>query len=174
MLIRTTVSPNVLIKKGVLEVNPDYDLNNLEDLNIAISTKVNNTSWAYIYLPAALYKSTIDLTDFLAVYHMFYLGLKSYSQIKEAKELSRLRLFYFLEATNSIYVVDLDYIKDGPVYRPAKITVYDELGTEDMFKQVFELNMNKGDKLVTESIQLDFVRKELKQNIVLNDTLKGK
>lgn len=171
MLIRTTVSPSVLIKKGVLEVNPDYDLNNLEDLNITISVKVNNTSWAYIHLPSTIYKSSIDLTEFLAVYHMFYLGLKSYSQIKEAKELSRLRLFYFLEATNSIYVVDLDYIKDGPVYRPAKITVYDELGTEDTFKQVFDLNMDKGDKLVTESIQLDFVRKELKQNLVVNTSI---
>ena len=170
MLIRTTVNPITLIKKGPLDVNPKYDINTLDDLTQAIDAKINNTSWSYIYLPAMLYKSTIDLTEFLIVYHMFYLSLKPYSQIKEAEELSKLRLYYFVEFTDSPFVVDLDYIQDGPVYRPTKITLYDELGTEDTFKHVFDLKIDKEGKLVTESIQLDFETKKLKQNIVLKDT----
>lgn len=172
MLIRTTVNPTTLIKKGPLEVNPKYDINSLTDLNQAIEAKVNNTSWSYIYLPAALYKSTIDLTEFLVVYHMIYLGLKQYNQVKEAPELNRLRVFYFLEASDSAFVIDIDYVKDGPVYRASKITVYDEMSTEDDYRYTFDLNLDTENKFHIASIQIDFETRELKQNITLKDTLK--
>lgn len=174
MLIRTTVNPITLLKKGPLYVNPNYDLNTLTDLEQAISAKVNNTSWSYIYLPAALYKSTIDLTEFLVIYHMFYLSLKPYSQIKEAAELNKLRLYYFLEVSDSAFVIDLDYIKDGPVYRANKITVYDEMSAEDDYRYTFDLNLDTENKFHIASIQIDFETRELKQNIVLNYTLKEK
>ena len=172
MLIRTTVNPTTLVKKGPLEVNPKYDINSLMDLNQAIEAKVNNTSWSYIYLPAAFYKTSIDLTEFLVVYHMIYLGLKQYSQVKEAPELNRLRVFYFLEASDSAFVIDINYVKDGPVYRANKITVYDELSKEEDYKYGFDLSLSKESKFTIESIQIDFKTRKLNQNIALKDTLK--
>ena len=169
MLIRTTVSPNILIKKGALEVNPDYDLNNLEDLNIAISVKVNNTSWAYIHLPSTIYKSSIDLVGYLTIHPDDALRFIPYSKDKEATKLTILRLYCLIDVIDSLQVIDLVYEEKGDDtykrYKLKKVKVYDEYNYLHAYNIIKLIDPNS----YIESIVLNLETKKLAQKIISKD-----
>ena len=166
MLLRATVEDSVLTERGCLEVNPIINFETLSKLKGIISAKVEEDEWAYLYLPFALYGSSVDLAEYLSIRHVEALTLLPYSKELNASKITKLRIYYLVEVTDSIQAVDLEYEDSDESYKLKKVTVYDERGSENNYKYTYNIKSNLDDSSYIQSLKLNLETKELTQNVV--------
>lgn len=148
MLITTTVDVKHLIDRGALVVNPTFIPKTKEELINHLSDRADKSDWNHIYIPYNITDNAFELTDFTS-FTSFEL-----TEDLGCANLDILRLHFLSEVTDSMFVIDLNYIMaDTDYYRLDNVIVYDECHKEEYFKYTFKI----GNGVYSDSINPGYI-----------------
>lgn len=151
MLVTTTVDVKHLIDKGALVVNPTFIPKTKEELINYLSDRADKSDWNHIFIPYTIANYAFDLTDFTSFTSF---NLKEDFGCVKGTTLETLRLHFLSEVTDSMFVIDLNYVASAPdYYRLDNVIVYDECHKEEYFKYTFKI----GNGVYSDSINPGYI-----------------
>lgn len=151
MLVTTTVDVKHLIDRGALVVNPTFIPKTKEELINYLSDRADKSDWNHIFIPYTIANYAFDLTDFTSFTSF---NLKEDFGCVKGTTLETLRLHFLSEVTDSMFVIDLNYImSDTDYYRLDNVIVYDECHKEEYFKYTFKI----GNGVYSDSINPGYI-----------------
>ena len=142
MLAITTVDIDYLIQQHQVEVNPVISYYNREDFISKVNTREYKEPWYFIFIRDDGRAPRADLTGLTNISIKEGNRLLKHSINTESKELNRLRLYYYSEYIDSMFVIDLDYKADlrNDRYDLTTVTVYDECHFTEVYKHYFVID----------------------------------
>ena len=167
-LVTTTVDIKYLIQQHQVEVNPVISYYNREDFISKVNTREYKEPWYFIFIRDDGKAPRVDLTGFTTIsIREAKEELLKHSINTESKELNRLRLYYYSEYTDSMFVIDLDYKADlrNDRYDLTSVTVYDECHFTEVYKHYFVID-NKNSFGYLRTFAFDANKFEIVQEIV--------
>lgn len=167
MLAITTVDIDYLIQQHQVEVNPTINYYNREDFISKVNTREYKEPWYFIFIRDDGKAPRVDLTGLTNITIKEGNRLLKHSINTESKELNRLRLYYYSEYTDSMFVIDLDYKADlrNDRYDLTSVTVYDECHFAEVYKHYFVVD-NKNSFGYLRTFAFDANKFEIVQEIV--------
>ena len=154
MFLISAVEINYYIEKNNIEVNPNVEYNTRKDFIDKVNSRDVNGDWTYIHFPDDGSQPIIDLSGFISFWSTDIAKLLPYSLTPDATELKRLRLYCYSAYTDSMFVIDLNYVASDPdYYRLDNVTVYDECHKEEYFKYTFKI----GNGVYSDSIHPGYI-----------------
>lgn len=167
MLAITTVDIDYLIQQHQVEVNPVISYYNREDFISKVNKREFEEPWHFIFIRDDGRAPRADLTGLTNITIKEGNRLLKHSINTESKELNRLRLYYYSEYTDSMFVIDLDYKADlrNDRYDLTSVTVYDECHFTEVYKHYFVVD-NKNTFGYLRTFAFDANKFEIIQEIV--------
>lgn len=167
MLAITTVDIDYLIQQHQVEVNPVISYYNREDFISKVNKREFEEPWHFIFIRDDGRAPRADLTGLTNITIKEGKRLLKHSINTESKELNRLRLYYYSEYTDSMFVIDLDYKADlrNDRYDLTSVTVYDECHFTEVYKHYFVVD-NKNSFGYLRTFAFDANKFEIVQEIV--------
>lgn len=167
MLAITTVDIDYLIQQHQVEVNPVISYYNREDFISKVNKREFEEPWHFIFIRDDGRAPRADLTGLTNITIKEGNRLLKHSINTESKELNRLRLYYYSEYTDSMFVIDLDYKADlrNDRYDLTSVTVYDECHFTEVYKHYFVVD-NKNSFGYLRTFAFDANKFEIVQEIV--------
>lgn len=148
MLVTTTVDVKHLIDRGALVVNPTFIPKTKEELINHLNDRADVSDWNHIFIPYNIADNMFNLTDFTS-FTSFEL-----TEDLGCANLDTLRLYFLSEVTDSMFVIDLNYVASAPdYYRLDNVIVYDECHKEEYFKYTFKI----GNGVYSDSINPGYI-----------------
>lgn len=127
MLVTTTVGIKHLIDRGALEVNPTFIPKTKEELINHLNGRADVSDWKHIFIPYNIVDNMFNLMDFTSFTSF---NLTGDLGCAKGTALNTLRLYFYSEITDSMFIIDLYYTPhlddDLTVYDLNKVIVYDE------------------------------------------------
>ena len=154
MILTSTVEIQYYIEKNNLEVNPNTEYSTRKDFIEKVNSRDVNGDWTYIHFPDDGNQPIVDLSGFISFWSADISKLLPYSVTPDATELKRLRLYCYSAYTDSMFVIDLNYVASAPdYYRLDNVIVYDECHKEEYFKYTFKI----GNGVYSDSINPGYI-----------------
>lgn len=154
MFLTSTVEIQYYIEKNNLEVNPNTEYSTRKDFIEKVNSRDVNGDWTYIHFPDDGNQPIVDLSGFISFWSADISKLLPYSVTPDTTELKRLRLYCYSAYTDSMFVIDLNYImSDTDYYRLDNVIVYDECHKEEYFKYTFKI----GNGVYSDSINPGYI-----------------
>ena len=154
MFLTSTVEIQYYIEKNNLEVNPNTEYSTRKDFIEKVNSRDVNGDWTYIHFPDDGNQPIVDLSGFISFWSADISKLLPYSVAPDATELKRLRLYCYSAYTDSMFVIDLNYVMaDTDYYRLDNVIVYDECHKEEYFKYTFKI----GNGVYSDSINPGYI-----------------
>lgn len=148
MLVTTTVDVKHLIDRGALVVNPTFIPKTKEELINHLNDRADVSDWNHIFIPYNIADNMFNLTDFTS-FTSFEL-----TEDLGCANLDTLRLHFLSEVTDSMFIIDLNYVASAPdYYRLDNVIVYDECHKEEYFKYTFKI----GNGVYSDSINPGYI-----------------
>lgn len=154
MFLTSTVEIQYYIEKNNLEVNPNTEYSTRKDFIEKVNSRDVNGDWTYIHFPDDGNQPIVDLSGFISFWSAVISKLLPYSVTPNATELERLRLYCYSAYTDSMFVIDLNYVASAPdYYRLDNVIIYDECHKEEYFKYTFKI----GNGVYSDSINPGYI-----------------
>lgn len=151
MVVTTTVDVKHLIDRGALEINPTFIPKTKEELINYLNDRADVSDWNHIFAPYNIADNMFNLTDFTSFTSF---ELKEDLGCAKGTPLDALRLHFLSEVTDSMFIIDLNYVASDPdYYRLDNVTVYDECHKEEYFKYTFKI----GNGVYSDSINPGYI-----------------
>lgn len=154
MFLTSTVEIQYYIEKNNLEVNPNTEYSTRKDFIEKVNSRDVNGDWTYIHFPDDGNQPIVDLSGFISFWSADISKLLPYSVTPDATELKRLRLYCYSAYTDSMFVIDLNYVASAPdYYRLDNVIVYDER-SDTFYKEEYTI---KGSTTGYATLMLDTI-----------------
>lgn len=172
MYLATTVDADYLMDQGQLEINPTTYYGSYNDF-LSKAVGKDDEGFYFISLPNNNELPLIELKSFIEISYAEAIPLISNTIDPDATQLEKIRLYFYVEYTDSVYVLDLIYkdIKDHHIYRLDTVVVYNGCGSKESYKSTFLVYKLLVDDIKgyghTRSLKYDVIKSEFIKETVL-------